>query len=514
MDVTNCEPILMPLAHQVNSIGRSNARPKCGGMAQMKLIRLDGTRTGRLILSEPAPDTGRATRTHESFRSSWPSESHVGTDRTEQQTEKFAMKGRSKVANDSLNMGTQGAALAKRNETAGETNATAGTSAGRLDNSFGDRSALVELQAGTLVKPRQELAATAVPAGRAVKIKQNNNLKAEPGAILHDEAASTSGAAPLPQIALTVAAVFHEVPASGNQANAPKEPCLATEPMPGGSQLPARPSINGVPLAGDQPQVVTSKGGPLESNPGESNKAVRAAQRRTDLRDEVRNLTSADGTLPFANGLHAGSSSAEGVLFPLQLGHSSSTSVRDSKRQVDIRSGIPHATDSAPQVIASTPVRLDVGVFNETHGWLRIRAELGSGGAVNASVTTIDSAHDALRTAVPEITSYLGVESVRISSLEVHRFADGFGASDAMGRSEGQSDSGQQRSEQGEDRQQQAGEVAQRVLVDSTKDLMSDNSSGRVERIDVQGRNALSIASSAAWGSRYSGRGTCLSVCA
>jgi hypothetical protein len=57
--------------------------------------------------------------------------------------------------------------------------------------------------------------------------------------------------------------------------------------------------------------------------------------------------------------------------------------------------------------MAAGPGRLDVGVFDGTHGWLRIHAELGAGGAVNASLTASASAHEALRAAVPEMARYL-----------------------------------------------------------------------------------------------------------
>ena len=67
------------------------------------------------------------------------------------------------------------------------------------------------------------------------------------------------------------------------------------------------------------------------------------------------------------------------------------------QRQLDGSGG------GAPQVLASGPARLDVGVFDGTHGWLRIRAELGVGGAVNASLTANAVAHDSLRAVLPEM---------------------------------------------------------------------------------------------------------------
>ena len=77
------------------------------------------------------------------------------------------------------------------------------------------------------------------------------------------------------------------------------------------------------------------------------------------------------------------------------------------------------------QAISSTPPRLDVGVFDSTHGWLRIRAELDARGQVNASLTAA-SARPMSRcgAALPEMTSYLASESVNVSRIAVHRVAE------------------------------------------------------------------------------------------
>jgi hypothetical protein len=77
----------------------------------------------------------------------------------------------------------------------------------------------------------------------------------------------------------------------------------------------------------------------------------------------------------------------------------------------------------APQVLASGPARLDVGVLDGTHGWLRIRAEMGAGGAVSAALTANAVAHESLRAVLPEMASYLESESVSVSRIALHRAA-------------------------------------------------------------------------------------------
>jgi hypothetical protein len=117
------------------------------------------------------------------------------------------------------------------------------------------------------------------------------------------------------------------------------------------------------------------------------------------------------------------------------------------------------AAGTGPQLVASSPSQLDVGVYDDTHGWLRIRAELGAGGAVNATLTSADAAHESLKTALPEMTHYLGAESVNVNSIALDKFGDTGGGqpgSHAEGQQQG-STTGQHTSG---DEQQQAGAQA------------------------------------------------------
>jgi hypothetical protein len=80
--------------------------------------------------------------------------------------------------------------------------------------------------------------------------------------------------------------------------------------------------------------------------------------------------------------------------------------------------------DNGHQVLSSSPTRLEVGVFDGTHGWLQIRAEMNPSGTVTASLTTSSVAHDAVKAAVPEMSSYLQSEAVNVSGIAVHRIAE------------------------------------------------------------------------------------------
>jgi hypothetical protein len=167
------------------------------------------------------------------------------------------------------------------------------------------------------------------------------------------------------------------------------------------------------------------------------------------------------------------------------------------------------STVPAPQIVSSTPTRLEVGIFNGTHGWLRIRAELGAVGTVNASVTTVDAAHDALRSAVPEIASYLGGEAVKVGSIEIHRFSDGSDRLPVMG-SEGAPNHQQQREDQGKNMFLPPADSRPRLVeAEGTDPQQRSNRSG----VGWLG-DSIRYVRGLQWRGEYTGSGTWLNVCA
>ena len=101
------------------------------------------------------------------------------------------------------------------------------------------------------------------------------------------------------------------------------------------------------------------------------------------------------------------------------------------------------------QQLSAGPGQLEVGVLDGTHGWLKIRAELGADGAVSAVLTSTATAHQAVREAVPAMTGYLAAESVNVGKIAVDRATDAYaggndaargdaGSSSREGRGEGQ----------------------------------------------------------------------------
>ncbi len=91
-----------------------------------------------------------------------------------------------------------------------------------------------------------------------------------------------------------------------------------------------------------------------------------------------------------------------------------------------VSSGQGHTT------LQATPTVLEVGVPGGTHGWLKIRAELGEGGAVQASVSSATEAgQETLRKELPAMSAYLQSEHVPVSLQMAHGVA-GAAAGDGL----------------------------------------------------------------------------------
>ena len=87
----------------------------------------------------------------------------------------------------------------------------------------------------------------------------------------------------------------------------------------------------------------------------------------------------------------------------------------------------PHAQEV--KTLTSTPNVLEIGIASGTHGWLRVRAELGRTGEVSASLVTA-SLHsaEALHNELPAMAAYLSTEQIGISSVVVNPTEPGVGA--------------------------------------------------------------------------------------
>ena len=86
------------------------------------------------------------------------------------------------------------------------------------------------------------------------------------------------------------------------------------------------------------------------------------------------------------------------------------------------------------RTLTATSQVLEVGVASGTHGWLRVRAELGGGGEVTASVVASSAdAVKALHHEMPALGEYLAREHVGVASVAVSTAAGTALAADAGG---------------------------------------------------------------------------------
>ncbi|WP_128914042.1 hypothetical protein [Granulicella sibirica] len=68
------------------------------------------------------------------------------------------------------------------------------------------------------------------------------------------------------------------------------------------------------------------------------------------------------------------------------------------------------------RTLQATPTVLEVGVPGGSHGWVKIRAEVGEGGAIRASISSpTASGQEALRRDLPDLSAYLEGEHVPVS---------------------------------------------------------------------------------------------------
>jgi hypothetical protein len=136
---------------------------------------------------------------------------------------------------------------------------------------------------------------------------------------------------------------------------------------------------------------------------------------------------------------------------PQKMEHPSGSTPVQSVDSLDLpQSAFGHTTLSA------SPTVLEVGVPGGSHGWLKIRAEIGEGGAVQASLSAATHAgHETLRRELPQMTAFLVGEQVAVQ-LHVPDRPQGSPSSASFDRDLTQAaTSGERGGSEGEDHTQQ-----------------------------------------------------------
>lgn len=166
----------------------------------------------------------------------------------------------------------------------------------------------------------------------------------------------------------------------------------------------------------DGPAVAAAVGGPAAGG-GAGHGAVKDGAAGTVAQGGVGTAAVAPVS---AVAIHAGVVGSAGV------------KVGASVEAVSTAAGQGAATVPEVKTLAATPNLLEVGIDGGTHGWLRVRAELGQSGEVTASMVAGSASQaDTLRRELSAMSTYLAGESVGVSSLVVNAAGAAAGAQDA-----------------------------------------------------------------------------------
>lgn len=110
---------------------------------------------------------------------------------------------------------------------------------------------------------------------------------------------------------------------------------------------------------------------------------------------------------------------------------------RSSTPEITTDAGSTHATfermDAAapPQVLASSPQRLEVGVRDSGLGWVEIRTHTAAGQVSAVVSTATTEAHAALSAQLPAMREYLAAQHVRVDTLGSDQFSPSAGERDS-----------------------------------------------------------------------------------
>jgi hypothetical protein len=143
-------------------------------------------------------------------------------------------------------------------------------------------------------------------------------------------------------------------------------------------------------------------------------------ENKPQVREPGAPLLHSVGIVPTA--FVSGNTSGELVTTKLPVGDAGThTSLPIGSSEQDGAVAVAQSLDGAPRMLTATPTSLEVGVQNGTHGWLKVRAEMTDGGAVNASVSaTSSAAQEMLHRELPALTAYLQEEKVTVNAIVVH----------------------------------------------------------------------------------------------
>jgi len=152
--------------------------------------------------------------------------------------------------------------------------------------------------------------------------------------------------------------------------------------------------------------------------------------------------------VPVVSSVHVSTAAVHGVVpAATAVGGVESKSSETTLTAVKVaEASVPLASTATDlQTLVATPNVLEVGIATGTHGWLRVRAEMGQMGEVTASIGAASvGAAEGLHKELPAISAYLAGERVGVSSLVVNAAEKGSGTQDATARADSGTQAGAQ----------------------------------------------------------------------
>jgi hypothetical protein len=150
-------------------------------------------------------------------------------------------------------------------------------------------------------------------------------------------------------------------------------------------------------------------------------------------------VAAAHATTGGSSGVEADGGMTQGMIASVAMGmeHKATLQTAASSEFQNVPIAATGADVNAVHAVSVAPGQLEVGVLDGTHGWLKIRTEMGSDGSVTAMLTSSATAHVALKEAVPELAAYLVSESVNVGRIAVHPAAESSAAGGDLSNANG-----------------------------------------------------------------------------
>ena len=277
---------------------------------------------------------------------------------------------------------------------------------------------------------------------KEAQITQTDAASAEPDAVLKDQGADALVVGPT---------VAQGASLSKDAAGSPGEPVVSGQVAPDAGSKKSK--VAGVATIGPSDAVV-GEGAPVPQ-------ALTASDATLAVSATVQNNSArlhTDRELPADGAVHSTiqATSFQTVVENTHAGHASGARSASGAVVQTPSAAVPTPADALPVTTLTAGKNvLEIGIANDTHGWLRVRAELGAAGEISTSVTTSSAASaERLQEHIPAIAAYLSSEQLGVASVAVTaQGADANAQSASMSSS--QRDAGQNGAQQN-DRQDSA----------------------------------------------------------